>query len=106
MRLGIALGPGYEVGESSAAAAARPAEGVTQRDMLDMGSRIGGMRLLRPYKELQLVLTHSWVYTHVRDFESMVRRDTYEIYTMLDDEQSQRQLLASRVNMLFRDRRG
>ncbi|GJS36402.1 reverse transcriptase domain-containing protein [Tanacetum coccineum] len=35
----------------------------------------------------------------------MVRRDTDEIYTMLDDEQSQRQLLASRVNMLFRDRR-
>ncbi|GJX06375.1 hypothetical protein Tco_0194307 [Tanacetum coccineum] len=41
----------------------------------------------------------------MRDFEFMVRRDTYEIYTMLDDEQSQRQLLASRVNMLFRDRR-
>ncbi|GJX14505.1 hypothetical protein Tco_0206263 [Tanacetum coccineum] len=32
--------------------------------------------------------------------------EDYEIYTMLDDEQSQRQLLASRVNMLFRDRRG
>ncbi|GKF13462.1 hypothetical protein Tco_0054924 [Tanacetum coccineum] len=35
----------------------------------------------------------------------MVRRDTDEIYTMLDDEQSQRQLLAGRVNILFRDRR-
>ncbi|GJY25050.1 reverse transcriptase domain-containing protein, partial [Tanacetum coccineum] len=35
----------------------------------------------------------------------MVRRDTDEIYTRLDDEQSQRHLLAGQVNMLFRDRR-
>ncbi|GJW51172.1 hypothetical protein Tco_0092523 [Tanacetum coccineum] len=28
-----------------------------------------------------------------------------DIYTRLDDEQSQRQLLAGRLNMLFRDRR-
>ncbi|GKB92218.1 hypothetical protein Tco_0964490 [Tanacetum coccineum] len=38
-------------------------------------------------------------------FETRVRQDTDEIYTRLDDEQSQRQLLASRLNMLFRDRR-
>ncbi|GJX98507.1 hypothetical protein Tco_0355526 [Tanacetum coccineum] len=38
-------------------------------------------------------------------FESRVRQDTDEIYTRLDDEQSGRQLLASRLNMLFRDRR-
>ncbi|GJR12758.1 hypothetical protein Tco_0795410 [Tanacetum coccineum] len=44
--------------------------------MSDMGSRIHGMRLLEPYRELQL-----------------------------DDEQGQRQLLAGQVNMLFRDRR-
>ncbi|GJS90876.1 retrovirus-related pol polyprotein from transposon TNT 1-94 [Tanacetum coccineum] len=31
-------------------------------------------------------------------------QDTDEIYTRLDDEQSQRQLLAGRLNMLFRDR--
>ncbi|GKE28385.1 hypothetical protein Tco_1443769 [Tanacetum coccineum] len=31
--------------------------------------------------------------------------DTDEIYTRLDDEQSGRQLLAGRLNMLFRDRR-
>ncbi|GKG60841.1 hypothetical protein Tco_0614403, partial [Tanacetum coccineum] len=65
-RLGIALGHRYKVGESSATATARPAgglradygfvatmtgrSGVTWRDMLDMGSRIRGMRLLRPYK--------------------------------------------------------
>nr|GFC72601.1 hypothetical protein [Tanacetum cinerariifolium] len=55
-RLDIALGPRYEVGESSSAAAARPA-------------------------------------------------DTDEIYMRLDDEQTKRQLLAGRLNMLFRDRR-
>ncbi|GKA87791.1 hypothetical protein Tco_0809555, partial [Tanacetum coccineum] len=38
-------------------------------------------------------------------FETRVRQDTNEIYTRLDDEQSQRQLLAGRLNMLFRDRR-
>ncbi|GJU52291.1 hypothetical protein Tco_1226005 [Tanacetum coccineum] len=32
-------------------------------------------------------------------------QDTNEIYTRLDDEQSRRQLLAGRLNMLFRDRR-
>ncbi|GJS65372.1 hypothetical protein Tco_0679936 [Tanacetum coccineum] len=32
-------------------------------------------------------------------------QDTDEIYMRLDDEQSQRQLLAGRLNMLFRDRR-
>ncbi|GKC52971.1 hypothetical protein Tco_1075716, partial [Tanacetum coccineum] len=57
-RLGIALGPGYEVGESSSAAACP-----------------------RPLK------------------------DTNEVYMRLDKEQSQRQLLAGRLNMLFRDRR-
>nr|GEW80995.1 hypothetical protein [Tanacetum cinerariifolium] len=71
-KLGIALGPGYKVGEcSSAAAAARPA------------GELGG---------------------YMREFETRVRQDTYEIYMRLDDEQSERQLLASQLNMLFRDR--
>ncbi|GJR01237.1 hypothetical protein Tco_0524221 [Tanacetum coccineum] len=51
------------------------------------------------------VSTDTELGAHVREFKSMVRRDMDEIYTMLDDEQSQRQLLADRVNMLFRDRR-
>ncbi|GJT12072.1 reverse transcriptase domain-containing protein [Tanacetum coccineum] len=38
-------------------------------------------------------------------FKTRVRQDTDEIYTRLDDKQSQRQLLAGRLNMLFRDRR-
>ncbi|GKC37466.1 hypothetical protein Tco_1049850 [Tanacetum coccineum] len=39
------------------------------------------------------------------EFTTRVRQDTYEIYTRLDDEQSERQLMAGRLNMLYRDRR-
>ncbi|GJW89251.1 hypothetical protein Tco_0164591 [Tanacetum coccineum] len=39
------------------------------------------------------------------EFETRVRRDTNEVYTRLDDEQSGPQLLAGRLNMLFKDRR-
>ncbi|GJW20287.1 hypothetical protein Tco_0030909 [Tanacetum coccineum] len=84
-RLGIALGPAYEVEESSSAATARPAGGlradygfvatIDREIRLDSGREVGMAK--------------------IRD----------EIYTRLDDEQSQRQLLAGRLNMLFRDRR-
>ncbi|GKA66116.1 hypothetical protein Tco_0765924 [Tanacetum coccineum] len=39
------------------------------------------------------------------EFETRVRQDTDKVYTRLDDEQTGRQLLAGRLNMLFRDRR-
>ncbi|GJS27435.1 putative reverse transcriptase domain-containing protein [Tanacetum coccineum] len=42
---------------------------------------------------------------HMTAFETRVRQDTDEVYTSLDNEQSQRQLLVGRLNMLFRDRR-
>nr|GFC33756.1 hypothetical protein [Tanacetum cinerariifolium] len=42
---------------------------------------------------------------YVREFETRVRQDMDETYTRLDDEQTERQLLAGRLNMLFRDRR-
>ncbi|GJR72844.1 hypothetical protein Tco_0085209 [Tanacetum coccineum] len=88
-RLGIALGPGYEVGESSSAAAARPAGGLRA----DYGFVATMDREIRrdPKREVGYGITDS--------------QDTDEIYTRLDDEQSQRQLLAGRLNMLFRDRR-
>nr|GFA47738.1 hypothetical protein [Tanacetum cinerariifolium] len=41
---------------------------------------------------------------YVREFETRVRQDTDEIYMRLDDEQTERHLLAGRLNMLFRDR--
>ncbi|GJT53536.1 hypothetical protein Tco_0988590 [Tanacetum coccineum] len=120
-RLGIALGPGYEVGESSAAAAARPAGGLRadygfvatmDREIRRDPERYVGYGITDSWDEIVETLQGAPVSTdtelgaHVREFESMVRRDTDEIYTMLDDEQGQRQLLAGRVNMLFRDRRG
>nr|GFB81388.1 hypothetical protein [Tanacetum cinerariifolium] len=82
-RLDIALGPRYKVGESSSAAAARPA---------------GGFRGAP-------VSTHTELGGYVREFEMRVRQDTDEIYMRLDDEQTERQLLAGWLNMLFRDRR-
>ncbi|GJT82935.1 hypothetical protein Tco_1057277 [Tanacetum coccineum] len=119
-RLGIALGPGYEVGESSSAAAARPAGGLRA----DYGFVATINREIRrdPEREVGYGITGSWdeivktlqgepVSTdtefgrHMTAFETRVRQDTDEIYTRLDDEQSQRQLLAGRLNMLFRDRR-
>nr|GFC38565.1 hypothetical protein [Tanacetum cinerariifolium] len=42
---------------------------------------------------------------YVREFETRVRQDTYEIYMRLDDEQTERKLLAGQLNMLFMDRR-
>ncbi|GJW96422.1 putative reverse transcriptase domain-containing protein [Tanacetum coccineum] len=119
-RLGIALGPGYEVGESSSAAAARPAGGLRA----DYGFVATMDREIRrdPEREVGYGITDSWdeivktlqgalvsidteLGRHMTAFETRVRQDTDEVYTRLDDEQSQRQLLAGRLNMLFRDRR-
>ncbi|GJW36283.1 hypothetical protein Tco_0059203 [Tanacetum coccineum] len=93
-RLGIALGPGYEVGESSFAAAARPAGGLRA----DYGFIVETLQGAP-------VSTNTELGRHMTAFETMVKQDTDELYTRLDDEQSQRQLLTGRLNMLFRDRR-
>ncbi|GJX35124.1 hypothetical protein Tco_0246681, partial [Tanacetum coccineum] len=87
--LGIALGPAYEVRKSSSAAAARLAGGLR----VDYGFVATIDREIR--RDLK------------RDvgYRSTDSHDTDEIYTRLDDEQSGRQLLAGRINMLFRDRR-
>ncbi|GJR00642.1 hypothetical protein Tco_0523626 [Tanacetum coccineum] len=39
------------------------------------------------------------------EFATRVRQDTNDIYVRLDDEQTERQLMAGRLNMLYRDRR-
>ncbi|GJR12774.1 hypothetical protein Tco_0795426 [Tanacetum coccineum] len=102
MGLGLALGPGYEVGESSAAAAARPAGGFRA----DYGFVATMDRQIRrdPERYVGYGITDSWDEI-VETLQGSTKRDTDEIYTRLDDEQGQRQLLAGRVNMLFRDRR-
>ncbi|GKC92934.1 hypothetical protein Tco_1158376, partial [Tanacetum coccineum] len=79
-RLGIALGLRYEVGESSSAPTARPPGGAPATDETELGRRM-------------------------TNFVTNVRHDTYEIYVRLDDKQTKRQLMAGRLNMLYRDRR-
>ncbi|GKC75127.1 hypothetical protein Tco_1125901, partial [Tanacetum coccineum] len=119
-RLGISLGPRYEVGESSSAAATRRAGGLRA----DHGFVATIDREIRhdPKREVGYGITDSWdeivetlqgvpvstdteLGRHMTAFETKVRQDTYEIYTRLDDEQSERQLLAGQLNMLFKDRR-
>nr|GFD35883.1 hypothetical protein [Tanacetum cinerariifolium] len=53
----------------------------------------------------RLVSTDTELGGYMREFETRVRQDTDEINMRLDDEQTERQLLAGRLNMLFRDRR-
>nr|GFB63477.1 hypothetical protein [Tanacetum cinerariifolium] len=119
-RLGIALGPRYEVEESSSAAAARPAGGL--RADYEFVTTMDREIMHDPEREVGYGITDSWddivetlqgapVSTdtelggYIREFETRVRQDTDEIYMRLDDEQTERQLLAGRLNMLFRDRR-
>ncbi|GKC72533.1 hypothetical protein Tco_1118416 [Tanacetum coccineum] len=119
-RLGIALGPGYVVGESSSAATARPAGGL--REYYGFVATMDREIRRDPEREVGYGITDSWdkivetlqgvpvstdmeLGRHVTAFETRVRQDTDEVYTRLDGEQSQRQLLAGRLNMLFRDRR-
>ncbi|GJS15381.1 hypothetical protein Tco_0409853 [Tanacetum coccineum] len=119
-RLGIALGPAYEVRESSSAAAARPAGGLRadygfvatmDREIRRDPERDVGYGITDSWDEIvetlhgALVSTDTNLGRHMTAFETRVRQDTDEIYTRLDDEQSGRQLLAGRLNMLFRDRR-
>nr|GEZ94056.1 reverse transcriptase domain-containing protein [Tanacetum cinerariifolium] len=98
-RLGIALGPRYEVGESSSDAAARPVGGLRA----DYGFVATMDREIMRDPERESTDTELGGY--MREFETRVRQDTDEIYMRLDDEQTERQLLAGRLNMLFRDRR-
>ncbi|GKC33111.1 hypothetical protein Tco_1040405, partial [Tanacetum coccineum] len=109
----------YKVRESSSAAAAKPAGGLR----VDYGFVATVDREIRhnPERDVGYGITDSWdeivetlqgvpvstdteLGRHMTAFETRVRQDTDEVYTRLDDEQSQRQLLAGRLNMLFRDR--
>ncbi|GKA54948.1 reverse transcriptase domain-containing protein [Tanacetum coccineum] len=119
-RLGIALGPRYKIGESSSAAA-RPARGLRadygfvstmDREIRHDLERNVGYGITDSWDEIVEAMQGTPVVTDVTElsqrmteFETRVRRDTDEVYTRLDDEQFGRQLLAGRLNMLFRDRR-
>nr|GEY90389.1 retrovirus-related Pol polyprotein from transposon TNT 1-94 [Tanacetum cinerariifolium] len=118
-RLGIAFGPRYEVGESSSAAAARPAGGLradygfvatVDREIIRDPEREIGYEITDSWDEIVETLQGAPVSTdtklgrYMREFETRVRQDTDEIYMRLDDEQTERQLLAGRLNILFKDR--
>nr|GEZ37209.1 hypothetical protein [Tanacetum cinerariifolium] len=119
-KLDIALGPRYEVGKSSYAAAARPAGGfradygfvsTVDREIMRDPEREVGYGITDSWDEIVETLQGAPVSTdtelggYVREFKTRVRQDTDEIYMRLDDKQTERQLLAGRLNMLFRDRR-
>nr|GFB44210.1 hypothetical protein [Tanacetum cinerariifolium] len=119
-RLGIALGPGYEVGKSLSAAAARPVGGLRadygffatmDREIMYDPEREVGYGITDSWDEIVETLQGAPVSTdtelggYMRELETRVRQDTDEIYMRLDDEQTERQLLAGRLNILFRDRR-
>nr|GFC90585.1 hypothetical protein [Tanacetum cinerariifolium] len=110
-RLDIALGPRYEVGESSSAAAARPAGGfradygfvaTVDREIMHDLDREVGYGITDSWDEIVETLRGAPVSTdtelggYVREFETRVRQDTDDIYIRLDDEQTERQLLAGR----------
>ncbi|GJS36679.1 hypothetical protein Tco_0535061 [Tanacetum coccineum] len=119
-RLGITLGPRYKVRESSSAAA-RPAGGLRadygfvatiDREIRRNLERYVGYGITDYWDEIVKAMHGTPVVTDVAEFsqrmtafETRVRQDIDEIYTRLDDEQSERQLMAGRLNMLYRDRR-
>ncbi|GJZ47321.1 hypothetical protein Tco_0601153 [Tanacetum coccineum] len=119
--LGIALGPIYEVGERSSAAAARPTRGLRvdygfvatmDREIRHDLERDVGYRITDIWDDMVEDLQGTPVVTEVEElrqrmaeFETRVRHDTNKVYTRLDNDQIERQLLAGRLNMLFRDRR-
>nr|GFC36781.1 hypothetical protein [Tanacetum cinerariifolium] len=108
-RLDIALGPRYKVGESSFAAAARPTGGfradysfvaTVDKEIMCDPEREVGYRITDSWDEIVETLHGAPVSTdtelgrYMREFETRVRQDMDEIYTRLDDEQTERQLLA------------
>nr|GFA15322.1 hypothetical protein [Tanacetum cinerariifolium] len=107
-RLDIAFGPRYEVGESSSAAA-RPARGfradygfvaTVDREIMRDPEREVGYEITDSWDEIVETMHGAPISTdtelggYVREFETRVRQDTDEIYMRLDDEQTERQLLA------------
>ncbi|GJZ01933.1 hypothetical protein Tco_0519894 [Tanacetum coccineum] len=96
-RLCFAFGPRYEVGESLSAAAARPTRGF-RADYGFVATMDREIRRAPATDDTELG-------QQMTEFTTRVRQDTAEIYTRLDDEQTERQLMAGRLNMLYRDRR-
>ncbi|GKE92576.1 hypothetical protein Tco_1573671 [Tanacetum coccineum] len=120
-RLCIALGPRYEVGESSSPPTTRPTGGlkedygfvVTLNDEIRREpKRYVGYGITNTWEDMVEDIKRTPAVTDVAelsqmmiDFVTTVRHDTYEIYGRLDDAQDDRLLMSGQLNMLFRDRR-
>ncbi|GJX01737.1 putative reverse transcriptase domain-containing protein [Tanacetum coccineum] len=109
-RLGIILGPRYEVGESSSAAVARPTRGLRayygfvatmDREIRRDPERDVGYGITDSWDEIVETLQGAPVSTdtelgqHMTAFETRVRQDTTEIYTRLSQEAWRRSMDAS-----------
>ncbi|GJS22487.1 hypothetical protein Tco_0451119 [Tanacetum coccineum] len=118
-KLGIALGLRYEVGESSSAAA-RSTGGLRvdygfvatmNREIMRDLERHVGYGITDTWDEILVDMPgapatdDTELGRRMTEFTTRVRQDTDEIYMRLDDEQSEQQLMAGRLNMLYRDRR-
>ncbi|GKB85522.1 hypothetical protein Tco_0957794 [Tanacetum coccineum] len=114
-RLCFAFGPRHEVGESSS----KPTGGF----MVDYGFVTTMDREIRHNleRDVSYGITDTWEEMLVdmpgapatddtelgrwmTEVATRVRQDTYEIYVRLDDEQTKQQLMAGRLNMLYKDR--
>ncbi|GKG22190.1 hypothetical protein Tco_0387493, partial [Tanacetum coccineum] len=110
----------YKVGESSSAPTARP-DGDFRRDygfiatlndeIMQDPKRDIGYRIIDTWDEMLVGMPgapatdETELGRQVTDLVTTMRQDTYEIYGRLDDAQTERQMVTSRVNMLFRDMR-
>ncbi|GKB68207.1 hypothetical protein Tco_0929619 [Tanacetum coccineum] len=115
-------GPGYEVGESSAAGAARQVGPTTARaDLYGFADMIDAAPGRQTSRELGYGITDTWddlvgaiqeiapttlegVNQRVIELATTVDQEDEIIYSQLDDARYDRALLRARVNMLYRDR--
>ncbi|GKE13432.1 hypothetical protein Tco_1416983 [Tanacetum coccineum] len=119
-RLCFAFGPRYEVGENSSALTARPLRGfridygfvaTMDREIKRDLERDVGYGIIDTWDEMLVDMLGAPVTDDIElgrrmtEFATRVRKDTDEIYVRLDDEHTERQLMAGRLNMLYRDRR-
>ncbi|GKF19470.1 hypothetical protein Tco_0068108, partial [Tanacetum coccineum] len=115
-------GPGYEVGESSAAGAARQVGPTTaEADLYGFADMLDAAPGRQTSKELGYGITDTWddlvgtiqeiapitlegVNQRVIELATTVDQEDKIIYSQLDDARYNRALLRARVNMLYRDR--
>ncbi|GJX87929.1 reverse transcriptase domain-containing protein [Tanacetum coccineum] len=119
-RLCIALGPRYEVGESSSAPAARPTGGfranygffaTLDREIRRDPKRDVGYGITDTWDEMlegvpgEAATKETELGWRMTNFIITIRQDTDEIYRRLDEAQEARAVLSAWLNLLGRDRR-